>query len=77
MNRSLDEVGGTAATTGKRWRGFSEVLQEFQSEIGSVLLPAITNVLIVLTEIVKVIKAIPGAREFVAYGAYLCLLPLQ
>jgi len=69
MNRSLDEVGGTAATTGKRWRGFSEVLQEFQSEIGSVLLPAITNVLIVLTEIVKVIKAIPGAREFVAYGA--------
>jgi len=69
MNKEIEKMGGYSATTSKRVREFTEIVAEFQSEIGAVLLPTISLVLETLTSIIRIIKQIPGAKEFIGFGA--------
>lgn len=68
MNREIEKMGDYSTTTEERVRAFTEILEEFQSEIGAVLLPTISQVLEILTNIIRIIKQIPGAQQFIGFG---------
>lgn len=68
MNKEISKAGEGFLTAGKSLRNFTEVVNEFRSEIGSFFLPVITVILETATNILRMIKKIPGASQIIAFG---------